>query len=55
MCNVIAMLSPLEQKSVQPRLDCCAKKGFHWDEVGLHALHLRCSDGPTPLYWNGPV
>jgi hypothetical protein len=44
-----------EQKPVQSEPDCCVKKGFHWDEVALYAPHVRWGDGPTPVYWNGPV
>jgi hypothetical protein len=43
------------QKSVQSEPDCCVKKGFHWDEVALYATHARWDDGPTPVYWSGPV
>lgn len=35
--------------------NCCVKKGFHWDEAILYAPHVRWKDGPTPLFWNGPV
>jgi hypothetical protein len=44
-----------EQKPVQPEPDCCVNKGFHWDEVALYGPHVRWSNGPTPVYWNGPV
>lgn len=44
-----------EQKTVQPEPDCCVEKGFHWDEAALYGPHVRWGDGPTPVYWNGPV
>jgi hypothetical protein len=44
-----------KQRSGQPEPACCVGKGFHWDEVALYASHTRWSDGPTPVYWNGPV
>ncbi len=44
-----------KQKSGQPEPDCCVTKGFHWDEVVLYAPLARWTDGPTPVYWNGPV
>ncbi|HEX8764306.1 MAG TPA: hypothetical protein VF740_04060 [Candidatus Acidoferrum sp.] len=31
------------------------RKGFHWDEAILYPPHARWSDGPEPLFWNGPV
>ena len=43
------------QKSGQPKPDCCVKKGFHWDEAVLYAPQARWGDGPMPVYWNGPV
>lgn len=53
---VAVQLSHLaEQKSGQPVPECCIEKGFHWDEVALYAPHVRWGDGPTPVYWNGPV
>ena len=43
------------EKPGQPGLDCCVKNGFHWDEAILYAPHSRWKDGPTPVFWNGPV
>jgi hypothetical protein len=31
------------------------EKGFHWDEAILYPPHTHWNDGPTPLFWNGPV
>ncbi len=44
-----------KQKPGQLEPDCCVKKAFHWDEAMLYVPHLRWKDGPTPVFWNGPV
>ena len=55
--HLVAMelLRIASQRSRQPEPDCCVRKGFHWDEVALYAVHAHWSDAPTPVYWNGPV
>jgi hypothetical protein len=35
--------------------DCCMKKGFHWDEAILFPPRSHWSEGPAPVFWNGPV
>jgi hypothetical protein len=34
---------------------CCVRKGLHWDEAVLYAPHAQWREGPTPVFWNGPV
>jgi hypothetical protein len=50
-----AVRGRLRSRNRASQPDCCVKKGFHWAEVVLYAPHVRWSDGPTPVYWNGPV
>lgn len=45
----------VQQKPGEPHPDCCMSKGFHWDEAILYPPHARWSDGPEPVFWNGPV
>ena len=44
-----------KQRPGEPPPDCCVEKGFHWDEAILYSPHSHWSDGPEPLFWNGPV
>jgi hypothetical protein len=48
-------LSRIENGKSQPAPDCCVNKGNHWDEAILYAPGPKWSDGPTPVFWNGPV
>ena len=52
---VAAELARIAKQTSGPQPNCCVGKGFHWDEVALYAAHARWIDGPTPVYWNGPV
>lgn len=44
-----------QQKAGKLEPDCCVRKGFHWDEAILYPPHLRWSEEPDPVFWNGPV
>lgn len=44
-----------KQKPGEPGPECCVRKGFHWDEAILFPPHLRWSEEPDPVFWNGPV
>ena len=44
-----------QQNSWQLQPECCVKQGFHWDEAAFYSPHSRWSDGPKPIFWNGPV
>jgi hypothetical protein len=43
------------QKAPQPKPECCIEGGFDWDEAILFAPQTHWNDGPTPVFWNGPV
>lgn len=44
-----------KQKPGKPGPECCVRRGFHWDEAILYPPHLRWSEEPGPVFWNGPV
>jgi hypothetical protein len=52
---VAQQLSRHAKEKPQPEPDCCVNKGNHWDEAILYGPHSKWSDGPTPVFWNGPV
>jgi hypothetical protein len=52
---VAQQLSRIAKDKPQADPDCCVSKGTNWDEAILYAPLSKWSDGPTPLFWNGPV
>jgi hypothetical protein len=44
-----------KRKPSQPEPGCCVQEGFYWDDAILYAPHERWKDGPTSVFWNGPV
>jgi len=54
--HVVAQeLSRIAKGKSQMEPDCCVSKGNHWDEAILYAPRSKWSEGPTPVFWNGPV
>jgi hypothetical protein len=52
---VAQRLSRIAKEKSHAEPDCCVNKGNHWDEAILYAPPSKWSDGPSPLFWNGPV
>ena len=52
---VAEQLNRIAKEKPQAEPECCVNKGNHWDEAILYALPLKWSEGPTPVFWNGPV
>src|ERR1700730_14267182 len=54
--NLVAQqVSRIAKAKPQAEPDCCVHNGNHWDEVMVYAPSSKWSDGPRPLFWNGPV
>ena len=52
---VAQQLSRIVKEKPQAEPDCCVNKGNHRDEAILYAPPSKWSDGPTLVFWNGPV
>jgi hypothetical protein len=52
---VAEQLSRIANEKPQAEPECCVNKGNHWDEAILYAPPSKWSEGPTPVFWNGPV
>jgi hypothetical protein len=54
--HVVAQeISRIAKGKSQMEPDCCVSKGNHRDEAILYAPRSKWSEGPTPVFWNGPV
>ena len=52
---VAQQLSRIAKEKAQVEPACCVNKGNHWDEAILYVPPAKWGEGPTPVFWSGPV